>query len=80
VTAARKDLDLGVGEVDLDAVTVELDLVDPAIAARFSIEVASAGSIKPGRGALVPIAAGFLRWKAMMTRTHATPAILSEAT
>ena len=26
--------------------------------------VASAGSMKPGSGALTPIAAGFLRWKA----------------
>jgi hypothetical protein len=29
------------------------------------MEVASAGSMKPGNGALMPIAAGFFRWNAM---------------
>jgi hypothetical protein len=50
--------------VDLNPVAVELDLVDPAISplGTLSSEEASAGSIKPGQLALVPIAAGFLRW------------------
>ena len=67
VAAAGEDLDGLVGEVDLDAVAVELDLVDPALAGRHLLDRrASAGSMKPGRGALTPIAAGFLRWKAMV--------------
>jgi hypothetical protein len=33
VAAPGEHLDLGVGEMDLDAIAVELDLVDPAIAA-----------------------------------------------
>jgi hypothetical protein len=32
----------------------------------FSIEVARDGSMKPGFGALAPIAAGFLRWNAIV--------------
>jgi hypothetical protein len=41
---------------------VELDLVEPAVAGgTFAVEEASAGSMKPGRAALVPIAAGFVR-------------------
>ena len=32
----------------------------------LSIEVASAGSTKPGNGTLTPIAAGFLRWNAIV--------------
>jgi hypothetical protein len=30
------------------------------------MEEASAGSMKPGYGALVPMAAGFLRWNAIL--------------
>jgi hypothetical protein len=30
----------------------------------FSIDVASAGSMNPGKSALTPIAAGFFRWNA----------------
>jgi hypothetical protein len=33
----------------------------------LSIGVASAGSMNPGKGSLTPIAAGFLRWKAMVS-------------
>jgi hypothetical protein len=36
----------------------------------FSIYDASAGSTKPGKGALVPIAAGFLRWNATVHTRH----------
>jgi hypothetical protein len=35
----------------------------------FSIEVASAGSMNPGNGALTPIAAGFFRWNAKINST-----------
>jgi hypothetical protein len=48
--------------VDLDTISIELDLVNPSFAVgTFSIEAASAGSMKPGKGALTPIAAGFVR-------------------
>jgi hypothetical protein len=51
----------------LDPITVELDLVYPSFAARYLLDVASAGSMKPGNGTLVPIAAGFFRWNATAT-------------
>jgi hypothetical protein len=48
--------------MDLHAVAVELDFVNPAGAGRYlSTEVAKAGSMKPGNGALMPMAASFLR-------------------
>jgi hypothetical protein len=59
VAAAGEDLDRLVGQVDLDAVAVELDFVNPARPGRT--EDARAGSMKPGKGALTPIAAGFRR-------------------
>jgi hypothetical protein len=31
----------------------------------LSTDVANSGSMKPGKGALTPIAAGFLRWNAI---------------
>jgi hypothetical protein len=59
VTATGEDLDGFIGEVELHAVAVELDLVKPAFAGgTFSIEEASAGSMKSGKGALTPTAAG----------------------
>ncbi len=51
--------------MDLDPVTVELDLVyhlPPD--GTLSTDVANSGSMNPGYGALTPIAAGFLRWNA----------------
>jgi hypothetical protein len=65
VSAPGVDLDLGIGEVDLDAVAVLISWIQRSPFGAFSIELASAGAIKPGKGALAPIAAGFLRWKAM---------------
>jgi hypothetical protein len=60
--APGEDLDGLVGQVDLDAVAVELDLVDPARSGgTLSIEDAKAGSTKPGNGALTPIGSDFLR-------------------
>jgi hypothetical protein len=71
VPVAGKDADALVGDMKLDTVAIELDFVDPARTARvFSIEVASEGSINPGKGALVPIAAGLLRWKAAAHHAH----------
>jgi hypothetical protein len=70
IAASAEYLDRDVPEMDLDAVAVELDLVEPARAAGiFSIDVASAGSMKPGNAALTPMAARFLRWNA----TNKTP-------
>jgi len=46
----------------LDAVAIELDLViHRSPAGTLSIDEARAGSMKPGRAALTPIASGFLR-------------------
>jgi hypothetical protein len=48
--------------VELDAVAVELDpcsLRSPL--GTFSTDLASAGSMKPGKDALAPMAGGFLR-------------------
>jgi hypothetical protein len=62
IAAAGEDLYRCVSQMDLNAIAVELDFMDPARAAgTFSIDVASAGSINPGKGAFTPIAAGFLR-------------------
>jgi hypothetical protein len=48
--------------VDLDAIAVELDFVNQrAPDGTLSIEVAKAGSTKPRKGALTPIATGFRR-------------------
>jgi hypothetical protein len=44
--------------VNLDAVAVEFDRSPDGT---FSIDVASAGSTNPGKGAFTPITAGFLR-------------------
>jgi hypothetical protein len=67
VAVPREDPDVLVGDVKLDAVAVELDLVNPAVAARDLLDgEARAGSTKPGNGALIPMAAGFLRWNAML--------------
>src|SRR4051794_38912730 len=35
------------------------------------MDVASAGAMKPGKGALTPTASGFLRWNAMVRPRHA---------
>jgi hypothetical protein len=52
----------------LNAVAVELDLVNPTLAdGTLSTDVASSGSMKPGKAALTPIVAGFLRWNAIGT-------------
>ena len=70
MSAAREDRDGFVGEMDLDAVTVELDLVGSST---FSIEDASAGLTKPGRDALTVIASVFLRRNvAAIVTQHAT--------
>jgi hypothetical protein len=62
VTAPGEDPDRLVGQADLDPVAVELDFVNPSGPdGTFSIEDAKAGSTKPGRGALTPISAVFLR-------------------
>jgi hypothetical protein len=62
VAAAGVDFDRFVSEVDLDAVAIEFDFVDPARSVgTLPMAVASAGSMNPGKGALTPIAAGFLR-------------------
>lgn len=47
VAAPREYLHSGVSKLDLHAVAIELDLVDPAIGT-FSIKVANAGSMNPG--------------------------------
>jgi len=62
VTASGKDRHRLVDEVDLDAIAVELDFVihlDPEGA--LAIEVARAGSMKPGKGALMAMVVGFRR-------------------
>jgi hypothetical protein len=63
VAAPGKDLGRRVSDMDLHAVAVELDLMNPTLAARnlFSIEVARAGAMNPGKGALMPTAGGFGR-------------------
>jgi hypothetical protein len=49
-------------DVDLDAVAVERDSwIQRSPDGTFSVEVASAGSTNPGKGAFTPIAAAFLR-------------------
>ena len=70
VAAAGEDPDGVVVEMKLDAVAVELDFVEPALAGTLSITDASDGSMKPGNGALTPIAAGFLGWKATSRTPH----------
>jgi hypothetical protein len=48
--------------MDLHAVSVELDLMNPAGAGwHLRIEDAKAGSMKPGNGALTPRTSVFLR-------------------
>lgn len=55
-------LHLGVGPMHLDAVTVELDLVDPALTGRNLLNrCRQRASMEPGSGALLPIFSGFLR-------------------
>ena len=65
------NLDRFIGEVQLHPVAVELDFVDPAFAdGTFSIEVASVGSMNPGKSALTPIPAGFCRWNVTLNSTQ----------
>jgi hypothetical protein len=48
--------------MDLDAVAIELDFMNPSPSGRtLSIDNAKAGSTKPGNGAFTPIAAGLRR-------------------
>jgi hypothetical protein len=62
IAAAGVDANLGILQMYLDAVAIELDLVNPARSGRDPFDrEAKAGSMKPGKGALTPIAAGFLR-------------------
>jgi hypothetical protein len=62
VAAPGEHLDGGVPEMDLDPVAIELDLMHPSIAVRhLPIDVAKAGSMKPGKVALMPPAGGFAR-------------------
>ena len=62
MTIAGEDAGTLIGDVKLNAVNVEFDLMDPSRTRGFSIELASAGSMKPVKGTLVQTAAGFLRW------------------
>ena len=56
MAAAGENGDGLVGEVNLDAVAVELDLVNPPLpGGHLSIWDARAGSTKPGKGALTPV-------------------------
>jgi len=52
IAAPGEYLDDRVFQMDLDAVTVEFDFMDPPFT--VSTEVANAGSMKPGNGALTP--------------------------
>jgi hypothetical protein len=62
IAAAGKDLDGIVVDVELDAIAVELiSWIQRSPDGTFSIDVASAGSMNPGKGAFAPIAAAFLR-------------------
>jgi hypothetical protein len=45
----------------------------------LSIKIASAGSTKPGKGALIPIAGGFFRWNAMVTAGGSAAQLTSDA-
>jgi hypothetical protein len=61
------DAHLDMLPVGAHPVAVEIDFVKPAGACRtFSVEEARAGLKNPGRGALEPMAAGLLRWKAVV--------------
>jgi hypothetical protein len=70
VAAPGEDLDRFIGEVHLDAIAVELDLVDPAIAAGYAADRGRQRRLdKSGeRRALTPIAAGFFRGAMVYTR------------
>jgi hypothetical protein len=63
---AGKDRDFFIRDVKLDAVAVELDLVDPAITLRHPLDRGRQRRLdEAGVGALVPIAGCILRWNAM---------------
>jgi len=59
------------GSVQLHAVTVELG-IERSPDDTFSIDVANAGSMNPGKGDLTPIAAGFFHWNATPNSTPLT--------
>jgi hypothetical protein len=68
VAAPREDLNVLVGDMELDAAASNLiSCSQRAPDGTFSMEDASAGSMKPGKLALTPMAAGFLRWNAIPT-------------
>jgi hypothetical protein len=49
--------------MELDAVAIELNLVDAAFAGRHSVDL-RCEQMNPAKGALPPIAGGFSRWNA----------------
>ena len=57
-------VDAFVGDIELDPITVELDLVDPALAGKNLVD--PRGFNEAGKGASVPIVPGFLRWKSTL--------------
>jgi hypothetical protein len=60
-----ENLHLRVCEMDLHSIAVEFDLMDPALPVRYFLDLRRQGRrYKAGKGALAPIAAGFLRWTA----------------
>jgi hypothetical protein len=66
VAAAGQDLDGVVGDLQLDPVAVELDLMDPTLPdGTLAIGEGRAGSMNPKKCAFTPIAAGFRRWNAI---------------
>jgi hypothetical protein len=63
VPAAGEYGDGFVGEMHLDAIPVELDLMNPALAGWHAVDRGR----RRGLSALAPSASGFLRWKAIAT-------------
>jgi hypothetical protein len=65
VTASRVDLDGFVGEMNRDAVAVELDLVDPPLATRHAVDRRRQRRFdEAGQGRLHAERFRFFRWKA----------------
>jgi len=62
VAAAAEHLDRSISQMELSAIAIEFDFVNPALPARELVNRGcQRGSMNPGKGALTPIAAGFLR-------------------
>jgi hypothetical protein len=74
VAAAGEDLHLLVGQVDLDAVAVELDFVNPSLAGRHLLDRGCQGRFdEAGEGRLGADRRRFSTLKRQLAKLHATP-------